>query len=69
MKAKNSQLEIIIIQFLFQFKLIFKENHWQITLLFTTSPETMKLFRLEALHLLYIPHLCLSISISEQCGN
>ena len=54
MKAKKSQLEIIIIQFLFQFKLIVKENHWQITILFTTCPETMKLFRLEALHLLYI---------------
>jgi len=48
-KGKNSQLEIIIIQFLFQFKLIFKENHSQITILFTTSPTTMKNFRIEAL--------------------
>ena len=52
-KGKITQLEIIIIQILFQFKLIFKKNHSQIMILFTTSATAINIFRIEALYLLY----------------
>jgi len=67
MKIKIPSEKSLLFLFLFQFKLIIKENHLQITILFTASPTTMKISRLEALHLPYFPHLYLSIFRSEHC--
>ena len=46
------------------FKLIFKKNHSQIIILFTTSVTAVNIFRIEALYLLYFSQSCLSIFIN-----
>jgi len=68
-KGNIAQVEIIMAQFLFQFKLIFKENHSQISILFISSPTTLKFHSLEALPFAIHSTFISVMFISEQCDN